>query len=102
MSEIAAPAERVIDVTAIDPAHRHTILFQLIEHLPAGHALQLVVDHDPRRLRLQIEDRYGVTIDVLPDGEAEGARMSVEASGPPPEHAPRFAPVVIEDEDDDD
>ncbi|MBY8825892.1 Rne/Rng family ribonuclease [Sphingomonas colocasiae] len=49
----------------------------------------------------EIEDRYGVTIDVLPDGEAEGARMSVEASGPPPEHAPRFAPVVIEDEDDD-
>lgn len=59
MSEIAIPAERVIDVTTIDPAHRHTILFQLIAHLPSGHALQLVVDHDPRRLRLHVEDRYG-------------------------------------------
>jgi len=49
----------------------------------------------------EIEDRYGVAIDILPDGEAEGARMSVESSGPPPEHAPRFAPVVIEEEDDD-
>ncbi len=49
----------------------------------------------------EIEDRYGVTIDILPDGEAEGARMSVDASGPPPEHAPRFAPVLIEDDDDD-
>jgi len=59
MSDLAMPAERVIDVTTIDPAHRHTVLFQLIEHLPAGHALQLVVDHDPRRLRLQAEARYG-------------------------------------------
>ena len=31
-----------------------------------------------------IEDRYGVTIEVASDGELEGARMSVEAGGPPP------------------
>ncbi|MCJ8158810.1 Rne/Rng family ribonuclease [Sphingomonas sp. LaA6.9] len=48
----------------------------------------------------EIEERYGVTIDILPDGETEGARMSVESSGPPPEHAPRFEPVLIEEEDD--
>jgi uncharacterized protein (DUF2249 family) len=59
MSDLANPAERVIDVTEIAPEHRHTILFQLIDHLPAGHALQLVVDHDPRRLRLQVEARHG-------------------------------------------
>ncbi|WP_242150565.1 ribonuclease E/G [Sphingomonas sp. BAUL-RG-20F-R05-02] len=49
----------------------------------------------------EIEDRYGVTIEVIPDGEQEGARMAVEASGPPPAHPPRFdAPIVEIDEDD--
>jgi ribonuclease E len=49
----------------------------------------------------EIEERYGVRIEVLPSGELEGARMSVEASGPPPVHAPRFeAPQIALDEDD--
>ncbi|OQW42498.1 MAG: ribonuclease, partial [Proteobacteria bacterium SG_bin5] len=48
----------------------------------------------------EIEARYGVTIEVAPDGEREGARMSVEASGPPPVHAPRFDPVLVEPEED--
>jgi len=48
----------------------------------------------------EIEDRYGVTIEVAPDGEQEGARMSVDVSGPPPAHAPRFeAPIEEFDED---
>ncbi|MGN6620838.1 MAG: Rne/Rng family ribonuclease [Sphingomonas sp.] len=50
----------------------------------------------------EIEDRYAVTIDVEADGEQEGARMSVEASGPPPAHAPRFEPAHIEEDDDSD
>ena len=49
----------------------------------------------------EIENRYGVLIEVLPDGTLEGARMSVEASGPPPAYAPRIEPVLIEAEDDD-
>ncbi|WP_210359215.1 MULTISPECIES: ribonuclease E/G [Sphingomonas] len=48
----------------------------------------------------EIEDRYGVTVEILPDREEEGARMSVEASGPPPTHAPKIEPLV-EDLDDD-
>ena len=48
----------------------------------------------------EIEARYGVTIEVAPDGEREGARMSVEAAGPPPAYAPRFEPAQIEPEDD--
>lgn len=47
----------------------------------------------------EIEDRYGVSIEVESDGEQEGARMSVEASGPPPTHAPRFEPARIDEED---
>ncbi|WCM27618.1 ribonuclease E/G [Sphingomonas sp. QA11] len=48
----------------------------------------------------EIEDRYGVTIEVAPDGEQEGARMSVDVSGPPPAHAPRFEAPIEEIEDD--
>ncbi|HTG37263.1 Rne/Rng family ribonuclease [Sphingomonas sp.] len=44
----------------------------------------------------EIEDRYGVTVEVAADGEMEGARMSVEAGGPPPAHAPRIDPIIEE------
>jgi ribonuclease E len=49
----------------------------------------------------EIEDRYGVTVEILPGGEQEGARMEVEASGPPPAYAPKFDPPVEEVEEDD-
>ena len=48
----------------------------------------------------EIEDRYGVMIEVMSDGAVEGARMTVEAGGPPPA-APRqilFQPIVEEDD----
>ncbi len=49
----------------------------------------------------EIEQRYGVSIEVLSDGETEGARMAVESSGPPPANLPRFLPIIDEDEDED-
>ncbi|NML07641.1 Rne/Rng family ribonuclease [Sphingomonas sp. G-3-2-10] len=48
----------------------------------------------------EIEDRYGVTIEVAPDGELEGARMSVEVGGPPPTKVPRVTQLIEEPEDD--
>lgn len=51
--------ERVIHVADIDPRHRHTVIFQLFEHLPPTRSIQLVVDHDPRPLRAQLEIRHG-------------------------------------------
>ena len=48
----------------------------------------------------EIEDRYGVQVVILSDGETEGARMTVEASGPPPAHAPRFEALIEEEEED--
>ena len=48
----------------------------------------------------EIEERYGVSVDILPDREEEGARMSVEASGPPPTHAPRLDELIIEEDED--
>ncbi|WP_416463083.1 Rne/Rng family ribonuclease [Sphingomonas sp. VDB2] len=47
----------------------------------------------------EIEQRYGVRIEILPDGEIEGARMSVEASGPRPERVVTYAPLPEEDDD---
>jgi ribonuclease E len=44
----------------------------------------------------EIEERYGVMVEIASDGELEGARMSVEAGGPPPAHAPRLDPIVDE------
>ncbi len=58
MPEVS-PNERVINVADIDPQHRHAILFRLFEHLAPDGSLQIVVDHDPRRLRLQLEARHG-------------------------------------------
>lgn len=52
-------SERVIDVAEIDPRFRHTMLSNLFEHLGPDQSLQIVVDHDPRRLRLQLEAAHG-------------------------------------------
>ena len=49
----------------------------------------------------EIEDRYGVSIDVQSDGQLEGARMTVEAGGPPPAFRPKFEPIVEDDVEDD-
>ena len=50
----------------------------------------------------EIEERYGVAIDIFPDSETEGARMTVEASGPPPAYRPRIEPIAFIEEDDSD
>ena len=49
----------------------------------------------------EIEERFGVRIEIASDGEVEGARMTVEASGPPPAFTPKFEAPLIEDDDDD-
>lgn len=55
----ASRSERVINVADIDPRYRHAILLRLFEHLAPDDSLQIVVDHDPRRLRLQLEAHHG-------------------------------------------
>lgn len=59
MPEDVQTSERVINVRDIDPRHRHRIILQLFEQLGPDSSLQLVVDHDPRPLRFQLEARYG-------------------------------------------
>ena len=46
----------------------------------------------------EIEARYHVAVEVVPEGEDEGAKMRIESSGPRPTEAPRFAPVAEEED----
>ncbi|MFT6473951.1 ribonuclease E/G [Qipengyuania profunda] len=48
---------------------------------------------------MEIEQRYHVTVEVVPEGEDEGAKMSVSSHGPKPKDAPRFD-TIVDDEDD--
>ena len=48
-----------------------------------------------------IEARYGVSAEVIPEGENEGAKMRVISSGPRNEFVPRFEPIAAEIEDED-
>jgi ribonuclease E len=49
---------------------------------------------------VEIEQRYGVSVEVVPEGEEEGAKMSVSSGGPRPAQAPKFEPIVDDDDDD--
>jgi ribonuclease E len=48
----------------------------------------------------EIESLYGVRIEVLPEGENEGAKMRVASSGPRNDFVPRFGLIVLEDDGD--
>ncbi|WP_232313889.1 Rne/Rng family ribonuclease [Sphingobium sp. TCM1] len=67
--------------------------------LRASQEAAFYVLNNKRRELDEIEQRYGVTIVILPDGEIEGARMSVEASGPRPERVVTYAPLAEEEDD---
>ncbi|EQB32855.1 hypothetical protein M529_07395 [Sphingobium ummariense RL-3] len=67
--------------------------------LRASQEAAFYVLNNKRRELDEIEQRYGVTIVILPDGEVEGARMSVEASGPRPERVVTYAPLAQEEDD---
>jgi uncharacterized protein (DUF2249 family) len=56
-------AERVVDVRDIPPQHRHAMIFQLFEHLGPEDSLQLVIDHNPLRLRFLLEASFASRCD---------------------------------------
>jgi ribonuclease E len=69
--------------------------------LTASKEAALYVLNKKRAELAEIEARYGVIIEVASDNEDEGARMTVDVSGPPPAFTPRIeAPVYDEEEDD--
>jgi ribonuclease E len=70
--------------------------------LRAGREAAVYVLNKKRAELADIEQRYGVMIEVLIDESFEGARMTVESSGPRPVAVPRQPAPVIDDEDDTD
>ncbi len=61
--------------------------------------------NEKRRELYEIESLYGVAVEILPNSEAEGAKMSVEVGGPPPSQRPQFtrpAPLPEPDDEDED
>jgi ribonuclease E len=68
--------------------------------LRAGREAAVYVLNKKRAELADIEERYGVSIEVAIDESLEGAKMSVESSGPKPTAAPRplAAPVIVDDE----
>ena len=58
--------------------------------------------NEKRNDLIEIEKRYGVTAEIVPEGEDEGAKMSVTSHGPKPKEAPKFDTIVDDEEFDDD
>ena len=70
--------------------------------LRAGAEAAIYVLNRKRGELAEIEDRYGVTVEIAIEEAFEGARMTVESSGPRPQPKERTAapPIVVEEEDD--
>jgi ribonuclease E len=67
--------------------------------LRAGREAAVYVLNKKRGELAEIEQRYGVSIEILIDEGFEGARMAVESSGARPIAAPRMEAPPVEDED---
>jgi ribonuclease E len=71
--------------------------------LRAGREAAIYVLNRKRHEIDEVEQRYGVIIEVLIDDGLEGAKMSVESMGPPPLQRPRMDPIVtpaVDEEED--
>jgi ribonuclease E len=62
--------------------------------LRAGREAAIYVLNKKRSEIAEVEDRYGVQVEVLIEESFEGARMAVESFGPPPTVRPRVEPLV--------
>ncbi len=70
--------------------------------LRAGREAAVYVLNRKRHELAEVEERYGVMIEVLIDESFEGAKMAVESFGPPPLHRPRFEPIAAPPADEED
>ena len=73
-----------------------------IIRLAASTEAAIYLLNEKRADLMEIEQRYGVTVEVVPEGEEEGAKMTVSSHGPKPKDAPRFEPIVQEDDEEED
>ena len=73
-----------------------------IIRLAASTEAAIYLLNEKRSDLMEIEERYGVTVEVLPEGEDEGAKMDVSSHGPKPKDAPKFEPIAFDEDDDSD
>jgi uncharacterized protein (DUF2249 family) len=57
-TQTAAQTERLLDVRAIPPARRHTLILETFNALKPDEGFVLVNDHDPKPLYYQFEAEY--------------------------------------------
>jgi ribonuclease E len=69
--------------------------------LRAGKEAAVFVLNKKRAELADIEQRYGVSIEVVIDESFEGARMTVDSSGPRPTAVPRVEAAPVEEVDED-
>jgi len=71
--------------------------------LRAGREAAIYVLNRKRAELAEIEERYGVTVEVLVDESFEGARMACDSAGPKPVAPPRpaSAPILVDESDED-
>jgi len=69
--------------------------------LRAGREAAIYVLNRKRGELAEIEERYGVTVEIAIDESFEGARMTVESSGgrPQPKERPISAPPIVEEDE---
>ncbi len=70
--------------------------------LQASQEATIYILNNKRAEITEIEERYHVEVTVLPNGEVEGAKMTVSAAGPRPERPNLVAPIIDMDNDEDD
>ena len=56
--------------------------------------------NEKRNELVEIEQRYGVIVEVVPEGEDEGAKMAASSHGPKPKDMPKFEALVVEEDED--
>jgi ribonuclease E len=95
----SSAALSVLRLIEEEAARGHGSYIQLI----ASQEAAIYVLNNKRAELAEIEARYGVSIQILPNSEVEGAKMTVTASGPRPEQPAQLAPIIdIEDDVEDD
>ncbi len=67
--------------------------------LQASQEATIYILNNKRTEITEIEERYHVEVAVLPNGEVEGAKMTVTAAGPRPERPAIMAPIIDEYDD---
>jgi ribonuclease E len=70
--------------------------------LRAGRDAAVYVLNKKRSELAEIEERYGVSVEIVIDESLEGAKMNVESSGPKPVPSQRQTPIAESPDDDED